>query len=124
LATTTNITDKSAVDLLASVRENRRLFVSGLPKPTDNHASDLEIRELFKCFQVEAVSKVKWPERESQPKHGWYAFVDLSTAAEAQRAMNQIHGDREMGREPHSQHRQWNTKESPGHYAKKRRTNA
>jgi hypothetical protein len=68
-----------------------------LPKPTDNHTSDLEIRELFKGFQVEAVSKVKWPGSESQPKHGWYAFVDLSTAAEAQRAMNQMRGIEKWG---------------------------
>ncbi|KAH7083347.1 hypothetical protein BKA63DRAFT_151319 [Paraphoma chrysanthemicola] len=51
--------DMRAADLLAHVKEDRRLFVGCLPRPVDNHSSDLEIREVFQGFRVEAVSKVK-----------------------------------------------------------------
>ncbi|KAH7092922.1 hypothetical protein FB567DRAFT_158660 [Paraphoma chrysanthemicola] len=81
-----------ATDLLAPIKEGRRLFVGGLSKPIDNHSSDLEIRRIFEGFQVEAVSKAKRPERDPPLEHDCYAFVDLSTYDEAQRAAGQLHG--------------------------------
>jgi RNA recognition motif-containing protein len=82
----------SSANLLIPMQQGRRLFIGGLPKPTDNHTSDLVIRELFKDFTVEAVSKVKSPTKESLRGNGWYAFVDLNTVEEAQRAIRQLHG--------------------------------
>ena len=82
----------STTDLLLPVQESRRLYVGGLPKPIDNHASDLEIRDLFKDFDVEAVSKVKSPKWELLRGYGWYAFVDLTSAEEAARAIAQLNG--------------------------------
>jgi RNA recognition motif-containing protein len=67
-------------DLLIPVQQQRRLFIGGLPRPTDSHASDLEIREVFKDFTVEAMSKVK-----------------SMTAEEAQRAIRQLHGVKMWG---------------------------
>lgn len=82
----------STADFLIPIQEKRRLFVGGLPKPTDNHSSDLEIRNLFKGFDVEAVSKVKSPKVGQLPGNAWYAFVDLKTAGDAQRAIRQLDG--------------------------------
>jgi hypothetical protein len=55
-------TGSTAADLLVPIRENRRVYVGGLAKPLNNYASDVEIRSLSGGFEVEAVSKVKWPE--------------------------------------------------------------
>ncbi|KAF2830526.1 hypothetical protein CC86DRAFT_162590 [Ophiobolus disseminans] len=82
----------ASADLLIPVQENRRLYVGGLPKPVDNHTTDLEIRELFKDFEVEAVSKVNSRNRELLRENGWYVFVDLESAEEAERAMAQMNG--------------------------------
>jgi hypothetical protein len=84
-------------DLLIPVQEQRRLFIGGLPRPTDSHASDLEIREVFKDFTVEAMSKVKSPTKKSLCANIWYAFIDLMTAEEAQRAIRQLHGVKMWG---------------------------
>lgn len=81
-----SIASRTATDLLIPFQENRRLFVGGLPCPVDNHTSDLEIRDLFKDFHVECVSKVKSPQKKDARGNAWYAFVDLSTAEEASRA--------------------------------------
>ncbi|KAF1940582.1 hypothetical protein EJ02DRAFT_226190 [Clathrospora elynae] len=56
-------TRSPAADLLAPIREHRRVYVGNPPKPVNSHASDLEIRDLFKEFDIEAASKVKWPNR-------------------------------------------------------------
>jgi hypothetical protein len=79
-------------DLLVPIQEKRRLFLGGLRKPTDNHRSDLLIQELFKGFAVEAVSKVKSPRPDLLPGNAWYAFVDLKTANQAQKAIKQLNG--------------------------------
>jgi hypothetical protein len=80
-------TGSTAADLLAPIRENRRVYLGGLIKPLNNHASDLGIRSLFGGFEVEAVSKVKWPERDKMCDGSWYAFVDFRSAEDAQRAV-------------------------------------
>ncbi|KAJ4361016.1 uncharacterized protein N0V89_001585 [Didymosphaeria variabile] len=80
--------------LLLPIHRRRRLIVSGMPKPANQHTSDAELRELFRGFAVEAVSKVKWPRENvhGTSKDIQYAFVDLESAEEAERAMQQLNG--------------------------------
>ncbi|KAL1600715.1 hypothetical protein SLS60_007103 [Paraconiothyrium brasiliense] len=80
--------------LLLPIHRRRRLIVSGMPKPANQHTSDAELRELFRGFAVEAVSKVKWPREDVRgtSKDVQYAFVDLESAEEAARAMQQLNG--------------------------------
>ncbi|KAF1911297.1 hypothetical protein BDU57DRAFT_524337 [Ampelomyces quisqualis] len=87
----------TATDLPIPLQENRRLYVGGLPRPVDNHASDLEIRDIFRGFDVESVSKVQWPRREGTRGNAWYAFVDVSTAEEARRARGVLNGTQLWG---------------------------
>jgi RNA recognition motif-containing protein len=68
--------ESRAVDLLAPTIENRRVYLANLPKPKDNHSSDLEIRSLFNGFH----------------NHGWYAFVDFATVEGAQKAVAEKDG--------------------------------
>jgi hypothetical protein len=46
---------------------------------------------------VEAMSKVKSPTKKSLCANIWYAFIDLMTAEEAQRAIRQLHGVKMWG---------------------------
>lgn len=86
--------ESPATELPAPVRERRRVYVGNLPKPLNNHASDLMLREMFRSFDVDGVSKVKWPIEEMRDRHGWYAFVDFRNADEAQRAVAEKDGAR------------------------------
>jgi hypothetical protein len=79
-------------DLLVPIQEKRRLFVGGLRRPIDNHTSDLEIRELFKGFDVAAVSKVKSPSLDLKLGNASFAFLDLKTADQARKAIKQLNG--------------------------------
>jgi hypothetical protein len=80
------------------VRENRRLRVGGLPTATDNHNTDLGIRDVFKDFVVEAVSKVgPVIDQEVDAGRGWYAFVDVESAEERKRAIAQLDGTKRWG---------------------------
>lgn len=79
-------------ELLEPIGEKRRLFLGGLPQPKDNYSSDLEIRRIFKGFDVVAVSKVKSPRAELLPGNAWYAFVDLKDADQAETAIKQLNG--------------------------------
>ena len=93
-ALNTSTTDK----ILAHIRENRRVYIGNLPKPLDGHTSDLEIRDLFRDFRVEAVSRVLAP---SEEVHGskYYAFVDLYTAEDAANAIEKLDGIKMWGTE-------------------------
>jgi RNA recognition motif-containing protein len=86
-----------AADLLIPIHENRRLYIGGLPRPTDNHNTDLEIRDIFNDFVVKAVSKVQWPVKESMQGYGWYAFVDVESAEEGRRAIAQLNNTKRWG---------------------------
>lgn len=89
---------RPTAELLEPTSEGRRLWVGGLPKPLDQHTSDLELRDLFRGFGVRAVSKVKSPVGDLNMRaggNGWYAFVDFESAEEAGRAVEKIDG-REM----------------------------
>ena len=86
-------------DLLLPLRERRRVIVSGLPKPIDQATSDAELRELFDGFEVEAISKVKWPQ---EVKHDAnmnvrFAFIDFRSAEEAKTAVHRLNGMQRWG---------------------------
>ena len=63
----------------APVEEGRRLYVGGLPRMPDQGTVNVEMRELFRNFNVQAVSKVIWPHPSTKHKPGdhHYCFVDL-----------------------------------------------
>jgi len=86
-------------DSFSPIHQNCRVYLGGLPKPLDQHTSDLEIRTLFETFAVEAVSKVKSPSGSTSHVHGnqWYAFVDFSSEEEAERAVKQLDGTERWG---------------------------
>ncbi|ORX93313.1 hypothetical protein BCR34DRAFT_499980 [Clohesyomyces aquaticus] len=74
----------------------RRVFVDGLPKPMNQHTADVQIRNLFSGFAVEAVSKVKspseWATNIPVDKRRYYAFVDLRSAEDAEAAVKLLDG--------------------------------
>lgn len=81
--------------------QGRRLFVGGLPPMPPHHTVDNEIRELFKGYSVEAVSKVIIPQAPAfgDPK-AWnhrYLFVDFSTSEEANHAAKATNGRQAWG---------------------------
>jgi RNA recognition motif-containing protein len=86
-------------DILAPMREHRRIYVGNLPKPLDNYTSDLELRGLFRDFDVEAVSKVLSPSEELVDRSKYYAFVDLRNAEEAAKAVKNLDGIKMWGTE-------------------------
>lgn len=75
--------------------ENRRLYVGGLPQIPTQYALNAEMTVLFENFDVQAVSKLSWPQSSKQvEKTGFdfYAFVDLATSEEAADAVGQLNG--------------------------------
>jgi RNA recognition motif-containing protein len=72
----------------APIEDGRRLYVGGLPRMPDQGTANVEMRKLFRNFNVQAVSKVIWPHPSTKYKPGdhHYCFVDLATAEEAQEA--------------------------------------
>jgi RNA recognition motif-containing protein len=89
----TSLTGKSADDknaanndaVLASAAEGRRLYIGNLAYAT----TEGELKEFFKGYLVESVSIPKNP-RTDRPVG--YAFVDLSTPSEAERAIAELSG--------------------------------
>ncbi|KAK4246419.1 hypothetical protein C7999DRAFT_33137 [Corynascus novoguineensis] len=79
--------DKSATNdaVLASAAEGRRLYIGNLAYAT----TEGELKEFFKGYLVESVSIPKNP-RTDRPVG--YAFVDLSTPSEAERAIAELSG--------------------------------
>ncbi|KAK0636900.1 hypothetical protein B0T17DRAFT_626880 [Bombardia bombarda] len=79
--------DKSASNdaVLASAAEGRRLYIGNLAYAT----TEGELKEFFKGYLVESVSIPKNP-RTDRPVG--YAFVDLSTPSEAERAIAELSG--------------------------------
>jgi RNA recognition motif-containing protein len=70
---------------LVSAAEGRRLYIGNLAYAT----TEGELKEFFKDFSVESTSIPTNP-RTTRPVG--YAFVDLSTPAEAERAINELSG--------------------------------
>ncbi|KAK4165217.1 hypothetical protein QBC43DRAFT_333785 [Cladorrhinum sp. PSN259] len=84
--TLTDKTDKSNSDaVLASAAEGRRLYIGNLAYAT----TEGELKDFFKGYLVESVSIPKNP-RTDRPVG--YAFVDLSTPSEAERAIAELSG--------------------------------
>ncbi|GAB1319092.1 RRM domain-containing protein [Madurella fahalii] len=87
----TSITGKAADDnsandaVLASAAEGRRLYIGNLAYAT----TEGELKDFFKGYLVESVSIPKNP-RTDRPVG--YAFVDLSTPTEAERAIAELSG--------------------------------
>ncbi|KAK0643652.1 hypothetical protein B0T16DRAFT_416422 [Cercophora newfieldiana] len=88
----TFLTDKAADDksaandaVLASAAEGRRLYIGNLAYAT----TEGELKDFFKGYLVESVSIPKNP-RTDRPVG--YAFVDLSTPSEAERAIAELSG--------------------------------
>lgn len=77
--------DKANDAVLASAAEGRRLYIGNLAYAT----TEGELKEFFKGYLVESVSIPKNP-RTDRPVG--YAFVDLSTPDEAERAIAELSG--------------------------------
>lgn len=71
--------------VLASAAEGRRLYIGNLAYAT----KEGELKEFFKGYLVESVSIPKNPRTD---KPVGYAFVDLSTPSEAERAISELSG--------------------------------
>jgi len=81
----TNGAENSNTAADQTVQENRRLYIGNLAYAT----TEGELKEFFKDFLVESVSIPTNP-RTTRPVG--YAFVDLSTPSEAERAINELNG--------------------------------
>lgn len=81
------ISDKAAANeaASASAAEGRRLYIGNLAYATNEG----ELKDFFKSYLVESVSIPKNP-RTDRPVG--YAFVDLSTPTEAERAISELSG--------------------------------
>ncbi|EPE06907.1 rnp domain protein [Ophiostoma piceae UAMH 11346] len=77
--------DDKADAFLASAAEGRRLYIGNLAYAT----TEEELKEFFKGYLVESVSIPKNPRTE---RPVGYAFVDLSTPNEADRAVTELSG--------------------------------
>ncbi|KAK8010517.1 hypothetical protein PG990_009482 [Apiospora arundinis] len=83
--TLTGNKDESKDAVHASAAEGRRLYIGNLAYAT----TEGELKEFFKGYLVESVSIPKNP-RTDRPVG--YAFVDLSTPSEAERAIGELSG--------------------------------
>src|SRR5271168_4469243 len=80
-------------------KERRRLYVGGLPRFGDQADANLQIRELFKGFDVKVVSKQisRHESMRDDPGNHNYCFVDLATAEEANAAIRALDGMEKWG---------------------------
>ncbi|KAL1961925.1 hypothetical protein VTN77DRAFT_754 [Rasamsonia byssochlamydoides] len=74
--------------------QGRRLYVGGLPKLSNQMSIDSEIRNFFKGYNVEAISKLisPHPSKRFEPGNHYYLFVDFASADEASAAMTALNG--------------------------------
>ncbi|CAK1358394.1 hypothetical protein CB0940_06988 [Cercospora beticola] len=75
--------------------EGRRLFVGRLPRIPQYYTLELEMKTLFKDFNLQAVSKLISPPPNRQGPGfptGHYCFVDLANAREAKKAAAMLNG--------------------------------
>ncbi|KAF2154773.1 hypothetical protein K461DRAFT_291689 [Myriangium duriaei CBS 260.36] len=72
----------------------KTLYVSGLPHADTDVVSETEIREIFKGFDVESVSKRKNPTQSfrENPGNHYFCFVVFTTNEEASKAMIATNG--------------------------------
>ncbi|KAL2831416.1 hypothetical protein BDW59DRAFT_157844 [Aspergillus cavernicola] len=72
----------------------RRLRVSGLPKPSSQVYMNQKLREFFKNYHVEAISKTVCPHYAGHraPETPHYAYVDFITAEQAEAVIWALNG--------------------------------
>ena len=71
-----------------------RLYVGGLPRIEPHSTVEVEMQDLFKGFDIQAISKIISPHKSKQsiPGNHYYLFVDLSTASGASAAVDSLNG--------------------------------
>ncbi|ESZ92776.1 RNA recognition domain-containing protein [Sclerotinia borealis F-4128] len=73
--------------------EGRQLRVDGLPRMLDQSENDLEIRSIFKDFEIDAVSKRVSPRDNNPDNHRRnFCYIDFTTSQGAQAARQAIDG--------------------------------
>ncbi|KAK0446669.1 hypothetical protein EV421DRAFT_211317 [Armillaria borealis] len=78
--------------------QGRRLYVGRLPTMASHRVVNENIRELFRGFQLEAVSKmISPPVHRPGPRNHFYVFVDFASAAEAGQAAAKLDGTLAFG---------------------------
>ncbi|KAI0837426.1 RNA-binding domain-containing protein [Hypoxylon sp. FL0890] len=72
----------------------QRLYVGGLPRMHDQATNFSEISELFKDFQIDAISKriTAHESARSKPGHHDFCFVDFATPEQARAAIEATNG--------------------------------
>ncbi|KIK61744.1 hypothetical protein GYMLUDRAFT_42783 [Collybiopsis luxurians FD-317 M1] len=76
--------------------QRRRLYVGGLPQLTTHRAVNGDIQELFKDYQIEAISKRISPNPPRRGNH-YYVFVDFVSAEDADHAVRSFNGKHALG---------------------------
>ncbi|PBK72284.1 RNA-binding domain-containing protein [Armillaria solidipes] len=78
--------------------QGRRLYVGRLPTMASHRVVNENIRELFRGFQLEAVSKmISPPVHRPGPCNHFYVFVDFASATEAGQAAAKLDGTLAFG---------------------------
>jgi RNA recognition motif-containing protein len=74
--------------------ERRRLWVGGLPRIQNQDSLQVEMRNLFKGYKVEAVSKLISPRASQRSEQGsqYMCFVDMASLEEAKHAVEELNG--------------------------------
>ena len=72
--------------------EGRRVYVGGLPQIPNQDSLNVEMRELFSDWNIQAVSKIISPNETKRhlPGSQHYCFIDFPTAQEAQDAVRRM----------------------------------
>ncbi|KAJ3865157.1 hypothetical protein EV359DRAFT_63400 [Lentinula novae-zelandiae] len=76
--------------------QGRRLYVGGLPQMTTHRAVNDAVRDIFKGYELEAISKRITP-NPPRPGNNYYVFVDFVRAQDAARAVKVFNGKRALG---------------------------
>ncbi|TVY94442.1 29 kDa ribonucleoprotein B-like protein [Lachnellula willkommii] len=78
----------------SATEEGRRLYVGGLPRFPTQAEQNQEIRELFKDYDIQVISKLVSPHKSKQAEPGnhYYCFVDLSSREDSDRAIVALNG--------------------------------
>jgi len=80
---------------IGPTEERRRVYVGGLPRIPNQDVVNLEMRRLFRDFEIQAVSKLVSPrDKGIQSRLGshYYCFVDFASAKEAETAVTLLNG--------------------------------
>lgn len=74
--------------------EGRRLYVGGMPYISSAGILNMEMRKLFRGYDIQAVSKIIWPHHwtEDKSSHRYYCFVDLASSGQVQQAVRYLDG--------------------------------